>query len=347
MPEQRLPNQYLLDQHAETAHFTKNWQQQLADAFNTIEDLCSYLQLSLEDLPVSVAATQYFPLRVPLSFAASMEKGNPHDPLLRQVLPVNDELLTYPGFNNDPVGDLPAAAQTGVLHKYYGRALFINTGSCAINCRYCFRRNFPYSDLQLSKQKENTAIQYIQENPDITEVILSGGDPLLLNDAGLARLLQKLDTIGHLKRIRIHSRLPIVLPARITSELINSLVQNTKQIVIVVHCNHANEINERVIAACTALKNHGITLLNQSVLLRGVNDDADVLCQLSEQLFTHGILPYYLHLLDRATGTGHFEVAEAQALMLIKQVQAILPGYLVPKLVKEQAGAASKLYVTS
>ncbi len=357
MPEQRLPapdksdqgqsDQRLIDQQAETIHFTKNWQQQLADAFNTIEDLCRYLQLSLEDLPVSVAATRNFPLRVPLSFAACMEKGNPHDSLLRQVLPVNDELLAYPGFNNDPVGDLPAAAQTGVLHKYYGRALFINTGSCAINCRYCFRRNFPYSDLQLSKQKEDAAIQYIQENPDITEVILSGGDPLLLNDARLTRLLQKLDSIDHLKRIRIHSRLPIVLPARITDELMAALAQSTKQIVIVVHCNHANEINERVIAAFAALNNHRITLLNQSVLLKGVNDDAEVLCQLSERLFTHGILPYYLHLLDKATGTGHFEVPEAQALLIMKQVQATLPGYLVPKLVKEQAGAASKTYVSS
>lgn len=357
MPEQPLPdldqsdqeqsNQRLIDQQAETIHFTKNWQQQLADAFNTIEDLCRYLQLPLENLPVSVAATRNFPLRVPLSFAACMEKGNPHDPLLRQVLPVNDELLTYPGFNNDPVGDLPAAAQTGVLHKYYGRALFINTGSCAINCRYCFRRNFPYSDLQLSKQKEDAAIQYILENPDITEVILSGGDPLLLNDARLTRLLQKLDSIEHLKRIRIHSRLPIVLPARITNKLIAALLQSTKQIVIIVHCNHANEINERVIAALAALKKHGITLLNQSVLLKGVNDDAETLCQLSERLFTHGILPYYLHLLDKATGTGHFEVPEAQALLIMKQVQATLPGYLVPKLVKEQAGAASKTYVSS
>jgi len=340
-----MPEQRPLDPKTETIHFTKNWQQQLADAFNTIEDLCGYLQLPFEELPVSVAATRNFPLRVPLSFAACMEKGNPHDPLLRQVLPVNDELLTYPGFNNDPVGDLPAAAQTGVLHKYHGRALFINTGSCAINCRYCFRRNFPYADLQLGKQKEEDAIRYLQENPDITEVILSGGDPLLLNDARITRLLQQLDAIGHLKRIRIHSRLPIVLPARITGELIAALMQSSKQIVIVVHCNHANEINERVIAAFEALKNKGITLLNQSVLLKGVNDDANVLCNLSEQLFAHGVLPYYLHLLDKATGTGHFEVPEAQALLIMKQVQAALPGYLVPKLVKEQAGAASKLYI--
>ena len=330
------------EQPNETLHFTKNWQQQLAEAFNNIEDLCHYLHLSINDLPVSVTAAKSFPLRVPLSFAASMQKGNPNDPLLRQVLPVKDELFAYPGFSNDPVGDLPSATQTGVLQKYHGRVLFINTGSCAINCRYCFRRNFPYSDLQLGKQNENAGIQTIQENPDISEVILSGGDPLLLSDTRLAKLFTQLSAIKHLKRIRIHTRLPIVLPARITDELINTLAQCPKQIVIVVHCNHANEINHRVIAACKLLKDKGITLFNQSVLLKGVNDNVTALCELSEQLFKHGVIPYYLHLLDKATGTGHFEVSETTAVALVKQVQATLPGYLVPKLVKEQAGALSK-----
>jgi EF-P beta-lysylation protein EpmB len=333
------------EQLSETLHFTKNWQQQLAEAFNNIDDLCHYLHLSLNDLPASVAAAESFPLRVPLSFAASMQKGNPHDPLLRQVLPVKDELFAYPGFSNDPVGDLPSATQTGVLHKYHGRVLFINTGSCAINCRYCFRRNFPYSDLQLGKQNENAGIQYIQGNPDISEVILSGGDPLLLSDARLAKLLAQLSAIKHLKRIRIHTRLPIVLPARITDELIDTLAQSSKQIVIVLHCNHANEINPRVIAACKLLANKSITLFNQSVLLKGINDNVAALCELSEQLFRHGIIPYYLHLLDKATGTGHFEVSEAAAIALVKEIQAILPGYLVPKLVKEQAGAMSKQYI--
>jgi len=330
------------EQLNETLHFTLNWQQQLAEAFNNIEDLCHYLRLSINDLPVSIAAAKDFPLRVPLSFAAGMQKGNPNDPLLRQVLPVKDELFAYPGFSNDPVGDLPSATQTGVLQKYHGRVLFINTGSCAINCRYCFRRNFPYSDLQLGKQNENAGIQTIQENPDISEVILSGGDPLLLSDTRLAKLFTQLSAIKHLKRIRIHTRLPIVLPARITDELNNTLAQCPKQIVIVVHCNHANEINHRVIAACKLLKDKGITLFNQSVLLKGVNDNVTALCELSEQLFKHGVIPYYLHLLDKATGTGHFEVSETTAVALVKQVQATLPGYLVPKLVKEQAGALSK-----
>ncbi len=327
---------------SEIQHFTKNWQQQLAEAFNNIEDLCRYLHLSPDDLPVSVAAAENFPLRVPLSFAACMEKGNPHDPLLRQVLPVNDELSTYPGFSDDPVGDLASATQTGVLHKYHGRVLLINTGSCAINCRYCFRRNFPYAEVQLGKQQETAALQAIRDDTTLSEVILSGGDPLLLSDSRLTRLIEQLGDIGHLKRIRIHSRLPIVLPARITDELIDTIRQSPKQMVLVVHCNHANEINERVIAACKQLKNSGISLFNQSVLLKGVNDNAEVLCELSEQLFSHGIIPYYLHLLDKATGTGHFEVSEIEAIALIQQVQATLPGYLVPKLVKEQTGGSSK-----
>ncbi|WP_333876730.1 EF-P beta-lysylation protein EpmB [Methylobacter sp.] len=327
---------------SEIQHFTKNWQQQLAEAFSNIEDICRYLHLSPDDLPISAAAADNFPLRVPLSFAACIEKGNPHDPLLRQVLPINEELLAYPGFSNDPVGDLASASQTGVLHKYHGRVLFINTGSCAINCRYCFRRNFPYADLQLSKQNEDNAVQYIQDNASISEVILSGGDPLLLSDSRLTRIIQKLDSIKHLLRIRIHTRLPIVLPARITDEFINILKLSPKQIIIVLHCNHANELNERVTAACQLLKNSGITLFNQSVLLKGVNDNAEVLAELSEQLFSQGIIPYYLHLLDKAAGTGHFEVSETEALEIMRQVQATLPGYLVPKLVKEQAGATSK-----
>ena len=329
----------------EIQHCTKNWQQQLAESFTNIADLCHYLRLSPDNLPVSAIAAENFSLRVPLSFAACMEKGNPHDPLLRQVLPSNEELLAFPGFNHDPVGDLAAATSAGFLHKYHGRVLLINTGSCAINCRYCFRRNFPYANLQLTKQKENAAIQSIQDDPSITEVILSGGDPLLLSDSRLTRLIQQLDGINHLKRIRIHSRLPIVLPARITNEFINALTQSNKQIIVIVHCNHANELNDRVISACRLLKHSGITLFNQSVLLKGVNDNAGVLAELSEQLFSLGIIPYYLHLLDKATGTGHFEVPRAEALTLIQQIQAILPGYLVPKLVIEEAGAASKLSV--
>jgi L-lysine 2,3-aminomutase len=330
--------------HSEAQHFAKNWQQQLSEAFTNIEDLCEYLELSPDDLPISIAASKQFAMRVPLSYAASMKKGNPNDPLLRQVLPIEDELVDYPGFNLDPVGDVKAAVQPGLLHKYQGRVLLINTGSCAINCRYCFRRNFPYNELQLSKQQESGAIEYIKSDPTINEVILSGGDPLLLSDARLGHLLEQLEAIDHIKRIRIHSRLPIVLPARVTDEFTNLLANCSKQLILVVHANHANEINERVISACKQLKDNGIILFNQSVLLKGVNNSATILCALSEQLFTNGIIPYYLHLLDKATGTGHFEVSECEAKLLIEQVQNTLPGYLVPKLVKEQAGYKAKQY---
>jgi EF-P beta-lysylation protein EpmB len=330
---------------AETRHYQKNWQQQLAEAIGSFEELCSYLDLSMEELPISAAAAKDFPLRVPLNFAGCMEKGNPNDPLLRQVLPVHEEMAVYPGFSEDPVGDLQAATEAGVLHKYHGRMLMINTGSCAINCRYCFRRNFPYGEFQLSKQKEFVAIRSIRDDPGITEVILSGGDPLLLNDARLGNLIRELSAIDHLQRIRIHSRLPVVLPSRITEELIGLLVESSKRIILVIHCNHAREINDHVSAACRALKRSGITVFNQSVLLKGVNDSAETLCELSERLFDIGVIPYYLHLLDKARGTGHFEVARPEALAIVRQVQNRLPGYLVPRLVQEQAGAPAKQYV--
>jgi EF-P beta-lysylation protein EpmB len=329
----------------QTDHFAKNWQQQLAEAFTDIKKLCAYLNLSVDQLPVSQDAAGTFALKVPRSFAEAIEKGNPADPLLRQVLPVRDEMHAFPGYSDNPVGDLEAANVAGVLHKYRGRVLLVNTGSCAINCRYCFRRSFPYADLQLGKEKEIAALRYIRENPDISEVILSGGDPLLLSDDRLQRLFRQIAGIAHVKRIRIHSRLPIVLPARITQGLLDVLSQSAKPVVLVVHCNHPNELTGRVAEACRLLKQKGIVLLNQSVLLRGVNDKATDLVALSERLFDCGVMPYYLHLLDKVSGAGHFEVGEAEAVALIRQMQTALPGYLVPKLVKEIAGADSKQYV--
>ncbi|MFZ2727752.1 MAG: EF-P beta-lysylation protein EpmB [Methylococcaceae bacterium] len=326
----------------ETLHFSQNWQQQLAQAFTQIESLCDYLQIAINTLDISQQAAQQFALRVPLSFAACIEKGKPDDPLLRQVLPVSEELTLYQGFSSDPVGDLPAAKQQGVIHKYNGRVLLITTGSCAINCRYCFRRNFPYGELQLSKQKQQAAIDYIRNNPSITEVILSGGDPLLLNDERLGQLIAELNSINSVKRIRIHSRLAVVLPARITRGLLKILGESNKQVIMVLHCNHSNELNERVIIACSQLRRYGITLLNQSVLLKGVNDNPQVLADLSENLFRYGVMPYYLHLLDKATGTGHFEVPKLEALAIYQQLQSQLSGYLIPKLVNERAGAAFK-----
>jgi len=326
----------------QSTHFSKNWQQQLAEAFTDIGELCAYLNLDSEQLPLAKEAALTFALKVPRSFAEAIEKGNPHDPLLRQVLPIREEMQVYPGYSDNPVGDLEAASVAGVLHKYHGRVLLINTGSCAIHCRYCFRRSFPYADLQLGKEKEIGALRYIREHPDISEVILSGGDPLVLSDERLQRLFRQLAGIAHVKRIRIHSRLPIVLPARITPGLLEVLRQSAKPVVLVVHCNHPNEITGRVAEACRLLKQNGIVLLNQAVLLRGVNDHAADLAALSERLFEHGVMPYYLHVLDKVSGAGHFDVGENEALALIRQVQAELPGYLVPKLVKEVAGADSK-----
>jgi L-lysine 2,3-aminomutase len=274
-----------------------------------------------------------------------MEPGNPYDPLLRQVLPLREELQHFPGYNHDPVGELNAVATPGVIHKYKGRVLLIATGACAVHCRYCFRRNFPYGELQLSSQKLQLAVTYIADRPKISEVILSGGDPLLLNDEKLGHLLQRLGTIVHIKRIRIHSRVPVVLPSRITPPLMDNLLDTGKQIVLVIHANHPKELSAEVGSVCAQLRQRGITLLNQSVLLKGVNDDGDTLCRLSERLFAFGVLPYYLHLLDHASGTGHFAIDDDRAKQIVQHLHRNLPGYLVPKLVEERAGAAYKLPV--
>lgn len=323
----------------------QHWQKALADGFSHLEQLCTYLELKPTELNVALSAQTQFPLRVPLSYAACMEKGNPADPLLRQVLPVVEELHDYLGFSNDPVGDLDALASSGIIHKYHGRALIISTGSCAINCRYCFRRNFPYADVQLTKSQLNSTLTYIREHTELSEIILSGGDPLLLSDDRLNDLIMQLNNIEHVKRIRVHSRIPVVLPERITPELISVIQNSIPKVIIVIHANHPNELSEQVKAACEQLSQAGITLLNQSVLLKGVNDSVAVLCALSEKLFTLGVLPYYLHVLDKAKGTGHFEVSRIIALNLYQQLQTLLPGYLVPKLVSELAGEAYKIPV--
>jgi EF-P beta-lysylation protein EpmB len=320
-----------------------SWQKELAIAFSKPEYLLQYL--NLDSAAFSNLSRHDFAMRVPLSYAACMQKGQLDDPLLKQVLPIADELSNPAEFQNDPVGDLSAITENCIIHKYHGRVLLITTGGCAINCRFCFRRNFPYSDVQLNTQKEATALAYIQVHPDIHEVILSGGDPLLLSDTRLSDLLQKLSHITHLKRIRIHTRLPIVLPARITTDLIKILQNSSVPIIMVVHCNHANELSEQVISACLALKQQNITLLNQAVLLKGINDNVQALQTLSEKLFTAGVLPYYLHLLDKAKGTAHFEVAQTDAVKIHRALQNSLPGYLVPKLVKEQTGEAAKTLI--
>jgi EF-P beta-lysylation protein EpmB len=318
------------------------WQTELGNAFTNFRDLLEFLNLPLENQPFSELANRGFNMRVPRGYAECMEKGNPDDPLLKQVLPISDELNNFPGFIDDPVGDLDAAKPGGIIHKYHGRVLLITTGGCAIHCRYCFRRNFPYADLQMNKTRLFEALQYIRDNTDISEVILSGGDPLLLSDKRLAQLFQEISQFQHIKRIRIHSRIPIVLPGRITPQLLEIIACIPQQIIMVLHCNHSNEISQKVSDACLKLKQHQIHLFNQTVLLKGVNDQIDPLVQLSEKLFANDIIPYYLHLLDKANGTGHFEVAETTAISIMNGIKTKLPGYLVPKLVRETVGAASK-----
>lgn len=321
----------------------KTWQQELSEGFSEVDTLCDYLDISLNTELILTSPT--FSMRVPREFVDRMEKGNINDPLLKQVLPIKSENINYSGFSDDPVGDIAAIKELGVIHKYQGRVLLLTTGGCAINCRYCFRRNFPYAEHQLSTQKLAVAIGYIKNNSDISEVILSGGDPLLLNDEKLARLLSQLDKIEHVKHIRIHTRIPVVLPRRITSHFCGVIMSVKTPIIVVIHANHVNELNNEVKVACQKLKESQVTLLNQSVLLKDINDNAQQLGLLSKQLFVFGVMPYYLHLLDKAKGTGHFEVSPNIAIKLMDQVKKQLPGYLVPKLVQERAGALNKIVI--
>jgi EF-P beta-lysylation protein EpmB len=320
------------------------WQQELNQAFTGSTELLNYLKLS-PDLSVTEAENS-FSLRVPLAYAKNMEKANRYDPLLLQVLPIADELNSPKNYLDDPVGDLPALKNGCLIHKYHDRVLFITTGGCAINCRFCFRRNFSYSDAQLTSKNEIRALQYLRNNPSINEVIFSGGDPLLLSDQRIEHLIQELAKISHIKRLRFHTRLPIVLPSRMTEALIDLFQNAPLPIIIVTHCNHANELSEQVKQACLRLKQTNITLLNQTVLLKNINDHPVALKELSEQLFACGILPYYLHILDKAKGTAHFDITEAKAIQLHQSLQKQLSGYLVPKLVKEEAGKANKTLIT-
>jgi EF-P beta-lysylation protein EpmB len=326
---------------------TKTWQQALSQGIATPQQLIKVLQLDKTYLAAAVAGHDLFAVRVPWSFVKRMQRGNPHDPLLRQVLPLAGEQQTLSGFVPDPLQEHKYSPLPGVLHKYSGRVLLVITGACAINCRYCFRRHFPYQDHHQNKAGWQKAIDYIAADTTIREVILSGGDPLVVNDKQLAFLLQALACIPHLTTVRIHTRLPIVLPARITAKLV-ALLQNTPlQCVVVVHSNHPNELNDEVAQALHLLHQAGITLLNQAVLLKGINDDVTVLKQLCQQLFAHHVLPYYLHLLDPIAGGAHFEVSEACAKTLMQSLSAQLPGYLVPRLVREIPGALHKTVISS
>lgn len=319
------------------------WQQELARAVAHPLELLHLLEIDPATVGLELSAQTRFRQRVPRPFIARMRKGDPHDPLLRQVLPLAEEDRAVAGYGTDPVGDLLAETVPGVLHKYAGRALLIATGACAVHCRYCFRRHYPYADSTAAADHWAPALAYLAADTSISEVILSGGDPLSLPDAKLAGLAARLAAIAHLARLRVHTRLPVVLPQRVDDRLIDWLTGTRLSPVMVIHANHANEIDAAVRQALLALRDAGVTLLNQSVLLKGVNDSADALCDLSEALFRAGVLPYYLHLLDKVAGAAHFDVDEAAAAAIMQTVRARLPGYLVPRLVRERAGAPYKL----
>ncbi len=322
-----------------------HWQKELSQAIREPQALLRRLGLEPSLLAGTEQGHRLFPIRVTESYLSRIRPGDPDDPLLRQVLPALAERNNPPGFAADPVGDQQALAAPGLLHKYAHRCLLLVSSACAIHCRYCFRRNFPYNEARAENGEFAQALAYIAAHPDISEVILSGGDPLSLNDPRMRRLVSRLEAIPHLETLRIHSRLPVVLPARITDELLETLQSSRLQAVMVIHANHAREIDAEVGEALTRLAQAGVTLLNQAVLLKGVNDRIEVLAGLSRTLFRHGVLPYYLHLLDRASNTAHFEVSETEATSLMQRLRHSLPGYLLPQLVREQAGAASKLPV--
>ncbi|MFC1602153.1 EF-P beta-lysylation protein EpmB [Pseudomonadota bacterium] len=325
---------------------TPSWNEAIANAFASPEELIEYLELDIKLLPAARAAAAKFGLRVPREYVDCMEKGNPQDPLLKQVLPLGAELELQSGFSVDPVGDLAAAPVAGVLHKYHGRALLITTGACAVNCRYCFRRHFPYQESSAYLDRWQSALDYLSSDPSINEVILSGGDPLMSADKRLAELFRALEAIPHLKRLRIHTRMPVIVPQRVTDALLAELKRMRFRAVVVVHCNHARELMPTVCLALNQLKESGVVLLNQSVLLKGVNDDLETQIQLSEALFDAQVIPYYLHLLDPVQGAAHFDVSRKEAQLLYQRLLQRLPGYLVPKLVCEKSGEASKIPIT-
>lgn len=319
-----------------------SWQSQLAQAITDPVQLLHILGIDPALFPQCTLAHQSFQLKVPQSYLAKIKPGDPKDPLLLQVMANALEMSSAEGYTQDPVGDLDAVRTPGLLHKYAGRVLLITTSACAIHCRYCFRRHFPYESQQPARQHWQAALNYIRNQGDITEVILSGGDPLSLSDQKLTELIAELDAIPHLKRLRIHSRIPVVLPDRVTPELISLLAGSRLQTCMVIHANHAQELGEAEDRVLNRMKQAGIMLLNQSVLLKDVNDKASTLASLSERLYECGVLPYYLHLLDPVAGAQHFEVPEMEAVALVNVIRARLPGYLVPRLVRETAGENSK-----
>lgn len=317
------------------------WLTELAQAISDPIELLKQLDIDPTPWLKGLQARNLFAQRVPLSFVARMEKGNLHDPLLRQVLPLAEEFEVHEGYSTDPL-DEQDNVLPGLLHKYQSRVLMIVKGGCAINCRYCFRRHFPYQDNKGNKTTWQQSLDYIAQHPELDEVILSGGDPLMAKDHELQWLIEGISHIPHIKTLRIHSRLPVVIPNRITDDLCKSLSQTRLHVVLVTHINHANEINAELVAALAKLRHIGVHLLNQSVLLKDINDSADVQAQLSRALFDAGVLPYYLHVLDKVQGAAHFYVSDEQARDIMAELLKQVSGYLVPTLAREIGGEKSK-----
>ena len=322
------------------------WQIALANVIKDPVELLKQLGLSDKLTSIDGDILKKFPLRVPQSYINKMHFGDVDDPLLRQVFPLIDEGLQVEHFVTDPVGDNLAITTPGILQKYHGRALLVTTGACAIHCRYCFRRHFPYGDSNPLASQWLQTLATLRDDSSINEVILSGGDPLVLSDSKLASMVADLEKIPHLKRLRIHTRLPIVLPERIDQHLVSWIQQTSLQVIMVIHANHANEIDDEVEQAMRQLRDANCQLLNQAVLLKGVNDNATTLYDLSERLSELSVQPYYLHLLDPVAGASHFDVSEQDGVELIAQLRTLLPGYLVPRLVREQQGKPSKTAIS-
>lgn len=318
------------------------WQAEIKAAIRDPQTLCERLGLPRELAYAAEDGTRQFPVFVPPAHLARIKPGDPRDPLLRQVLPLLEEGNDVPGFVLDPVGDSAAQRAPGLLHKYQGRVLLVTTGVCAVHCRYCFRRHYPYDTAPHSDAAWDEALEIIAADQSIHEVILSGGDPLMLADERLLALIERFEAIPHVKRLRIHTRLPIIVPARVTEKLVDSISQSRLKSIIVWHANHAQELDGETATAADKLRGSGAVLLNQAVLLRGVNDSVDAQCKLSEKLIEQGVTPYYLHQLDRVVGATHFEVSEDRGREIVAQMREQLPGYLVPRYVKEVAGEASK-----
>lgn len=334
-----MTNQLAAVIHTDAA---QDWQTLLSDLISDPAELLRLLELDARQCPYSLDALRQFPLKAPRPYVARIQKGNWHDPLLKQIWPAPDEDSENDDFVADPLQERDFNPLPGLLHKYQGRVLLTAAPHCAIHCRYCFRRHFDYRANSPSRSQWEAAFEYIAGDDSIEEVILSGGDPLALSDRQFGWLLERLADIPQLTTVRIHTRLPIVIPERITRELLHCLRDTRLQVVMVVHCNHSQELDSAVGHALRTLADYGVTMLNQSVILADVNDRSATLIELSKSLFRHGVLPYYLHMPDRVAGTEHFDVSERHAKALIKDLHAALPGYLVPRLVREIPGERGK-----